>query len=377
MKTAELVWENNQWKHHAGERIDSQDAGLILVFGDLDAIGSDTFREPLMAAYPRAHIAGASTAGTIESSGMSEHSLVATVVAFEKGWIKMAVAKGLNNPTLRERAHELVQSLPKEHLRHVFILMDGLGGLDASLLVKGVNSAEKGLCVTGGLAGEGGEYKRTLVFGDCAPEERMAVAIGFYGEALHVSVGCETGWEEFGAERIVTRSEGNVIYEIDHKPAIQLYEDYLGDYISNLPASGLRFPLSVSRYSGDKEVVRVMMGINPDQSIVFAGDIPQGSVVRLMKTNVTNLIDGAELSAQAVRRHNEKPSLAIAITCAGRRAVLKQLADGELEAVQNRLGGQTRLCGFYSYGEIAPFSDDLKDCKLHNQTMTLTVVYED
>jgi len=202
-------------------------------------------------------------------------------------------------------------------------------------------------------------------------------AIGFYGDSLHVSVGCESGWEEFGAERIVTKSDGNSVYEIDNKPALKLYEDYLGEYIKDLPLSGLRLPLNVRRYSGEKEVVRVMMGINDDKSLWFAGDVPQGSTVRLMKTNVNNLVEGADLVARSIDPYNDKVSLVLAVSCSGRRNLLKEMADEELQALQERLGSNAHICGFYSYGELAPFSDNLLDCKLHNQTMTLSVIYED
>jgi hypothetical protein len=212
---------------------------------------------------------------------------------------------------------------------------------------------------------------------DGAAQEFKAVAVGFYGNSLHVSIGCETGWEEFGAERIVTRSAGNVVYEIDNKPALKLYEDYLGEFIKDLPNSGLQFPLNVKAHNGDKEVVRVMMEINEDKSLFYAGDVPQGSTVRLMKTNITNLITGADLVGRLIAKHNDKPALGLTVSCSARRSVLKHMVDEELQAIQEKLGDNVHLCGFYSFGELAPFSDNLLDCKLHNQTMTLTVIYED
>ncbi len=231
--------------------------------------------------------------------------------------------------------------------------------------------------MTGGLAGDGYKFERTVVLADGKAKERQAVAIGFYGESLGISVGCETGWEEFGAERVVTRSEGNVVYEIDNKPALKLYEDYLGEFIKDLPISGLRFPLNIREYEGDKEVVRVMMHINEDKSLLFAGDVPQGSTVRLMKTNVNNLVEGSEQVSKLIKKHNDKTAFALAVSCSGRRSVLKQMVDEELNVIKHTLGDQVHIGGFYSYGELAPFSDNLFDCKLHNQTMTLTVIYED
>ena len=254
-------------------------------------------------------------------------------------------------------------------------MADGLK-INGSELVKGLNSIFD-VSVTGGLAGDDLTFEQTLVFADGPATEMSAVAIGFYGENLHVSVGCKAGWEEFGAKRIVTKSEGNVIYEIDNKPALGLYEAYLGRYIKDLPASGLLFPLNIQEYEGDNEVIRVMMGINEDKSIIFAGDIPEGSTVRLMKTNIDNLIDGSSLVANTIQPYNQKRSLALTVSCSGRRSVLKQLVDEEIDVLHDILGDNSQVVGFYSFGEIAPFSDNVQDCKLHNQTMTLTVIYEE
>ena len=301
---------------------------------------------------------------------------MATLVAFEHGWTEVVSANNLENDSLEQKAKELIEQLPQENLQHIFVLMGGMK-LNGSLLVRGVNSCTKKIPITGGLAGDQFNFERTLVLSDGTAQECKALAIGFYGESLHVSIGCETGWKEFGAERIVTRSKGNIVYEIGNKPALKLYEDYLSEFIKDLPLSGLQFPLNVRNYEGDKEVVRVMMGINEDKSLFFAGDVPQGSIVRLMKTDVNNLIEGAELSASLINQYNDKPSLVLAVSCSGRRSVLKQMVDEELSVIQERLGKNSHLCGFYAFGELAPCSDNLLDCKLHNQTMTLTVIYED
>lgn len=376
MQIQEVVLENGTWREKGDSAIDPVSVQLILLFGSVEALSEKGHLLYFQSLYPNAHIVGASTAGTIESGTVSEHPLVATLVAFEHGWVEVVSVDELENGILEECSRKLIQKLPEENLRHLFVLMDGIK-LNGALLAKGVNSTGRNVATTGGLAGDEFAFGRTLVLADVEAKERQMAAIGFYGDSIHVRTGCESGWEEFGAERIVTRSDGNIVYEIDNKPALKLYEDYLGEYIKDLPLSGLRFPLNVRRYCGEKEVVRVMMGINEDKSLWFAGDIPQGSTVRLMKTNVNNLVEGAELVARSITPYNDKPALALAVSCSGRRNVLKELADEELEVLQERLGEHAHICGFYSYGELAPFSDNLLDCKLHNQTMTLSVIYED
>lgn len=375
MKIDKLHFKDNDWILDGEIECDSNDVDIVFVFGDIQLIREHDHTALLKQKYPNANIVGTSTAGNILDDVVSEYPGVATAVSFDKGHVVLKSAHSLENETLYETAQELAASLPKEGLRHVFVMADGLK-INGSQLVKGLNSILD-VSVTGGLAGDDLSFEQTLVFADGPADEMSAVIIGFYGEGIHISVGCKAGWEEFGAERTVTRSEGNIIYEIDNKPVLELYEAYLGDYIKDLPASGLLFPLNVKEYEGDHEVIRVMMGINKDRSIIFAGDIPQGSTVRLMKTNVDNLIDGSSLVANLIQPYNQKRSLALTVSCSGRRSVLKQLVDEEIDVLYNTLGENSQVVGFYAFGEIAPFTDNIVDCKLHNQTMTLTVIYEE
>jgi len=376
MKIDTLHFKNDTWLIDTKEPCNPDTVDIVFVFGDIIQLKEYDNARLLKQKYPNAHIVGASTAGNILDDELSEYSAVAAAVSFDKGHVLVKQTSITDKESLYDTSAILAQSFPKDKLKHLFVLADGLK-INGSELVRALND-NLDVSVTGGLAGDAFDFAdHTLVFADAPAQEKAVVAVGFYGDSIHTNIGCKAGWQEFGAERIVTRAEGNIIYEIDNKPALDLYEAYLGEYIKDLPASGLLFPLNIREYEGDHEVIRVMMGINEDKSLIFAGDIPQGSTVRLMKTNIDNLIDGASLVANAIQKHNNKPALALTVSCSGRRSVLKQLVDEELDAIHRSLNEHTQIVGFYSYGEIAPFSDDVLDCKLHNQTITLTVVYED
>jgi hypothetical protein len=176
---------------------------------------------------------------------------------------------------------------------------------------------------------------------------------------------------------VITRSTANVLYELDGQPALALYRKYLGEYARDLPASGLLFPLSLGTEAGES-VVRTILGVNEaEHSLTFAGDMPEGGHARLMKANFDRLIDGAVGAAQTcyAATGNTSPDLALLISCVGRKLVLKQRIEEEVEGVQDVLGQQAVLAGFYSYGEISPFTPSAK-CELHNQTMTITTLSE-
>ena len=204
-------------------------------------------------------------------------------------------------------------------------------------------------------------------------------AVGLYGDHVTIGHGSKGGWDNFGPERRVTRSHGNVLIELDGRPALELYKKYLGDLASGLPATGLLFPLALRADTNDqKSLVRTILAVDEErQSMTFAGDIPEGSLARLMRANFDRLIDGAsEAGSLAGVPHvgHTEQTLAIAISCVGRRLVLGERAEEEIEATLDVMPVGTRQIGFYSYGEISPYTNG--SCDLHNQTMTLTTIRE-
>jgi len=263
-------------------------------------------------------------------------------------------------------------------LRAVFILCDGTVA-NGTALVNGLyEELPKDVITSGGLAGDGERFETTWVADENGmPTTGQITAVGLYGDNIDINAGCQGGWDLFGPERIITRSSGNVLYEIDHKPALELYKTYLGERASELPASALLFPLAIS--SGDEDrapLVRTILGIDEEQnSLTFAGDVPEGWTAQLMRANLDHLVDGAYAAGTNLKLNtNHDTTLSVAISCVGRRLILGQRAEEETEALLDALPSATRQIGFYSYGELTP-SGQL-NCQLHNQTMTVTTISE-
>lgn len=351
---------------------------LVLVFGSSRQLAKKTLLDELKKAYPKAHHFGCSTAGEIYSTQVMDDSLVVTAVSFEHTQIEGSQVKLSKSVDSYQAGKLLAESLAKDGLVHVFTLSDGIN-VNGSNLVKGLShNLPEGITVTGGLAGDGERFQETMVFWDSTPEKNTIAAVGFYGDRLKVGYGSLGGWDPFGPERLITSSKGNVLYELDGHSALELYKKYLGEHAKGLPATGLLFPLSLRTKEGEKGVVRTILGINEEeQSMIFAGDMPVGAYARLMKANFDRLIDGAvgaaKTSYEAIGSHT--PELAILISCVGRKMVLKQRTEEEVEGVRDILGNETVITGFYSYGEISPFTP-ITECELHNQTMTITVYSE-
>lgn len=356
----------------------SFDPQLILIFGQPDLLVNSGYAEAFKKRYPNSIVTGCSTAGEICSSTVIDDTIVANAISFDKAKMEYGSVNLSDAESVYEAGKKLLSNFSTAGMRHVFVLSDGLA-VNGTALVEGIREKlPEHVNVTGGLAGDGSNFNRTYVIDNGAVKSGIISAVAFYGDSIEIGYGSLGGWKSFGIERSVTRSKDNVLYELDNLPALKIYKSYLGDQAENLPSSGLLFPLSL-RTSPDKEpVVRTILAVDEEeQSLTFAGDIPEGAYVKLMKANVDDLIYGAELAADLSYNKNigKKPEFAILISCVGRKLVMKQLVEEEVEAVKEALGEHSMITGFYSYGELAPFQQGER-CELHNQTMTITTFTE-
>ena len=352
---------------------------LVIVFASPALAREDGPLRELRRAFPRACFLGCSTAGEICGKTVRDETLVATALHLTHA---SCVGTSIEIHAAEEsfRAGQtLAQSFRADGLKHVLVLSDGLK-VNGSELVKGLALyLPATVAITGGLAGDGAAFGETRVLWNDTWKSGRIAAVGFYGDRLHIGHGTLAGWDPFGIDRQITRSHGNILYELDGQSALALYKKYLGEHAAGLPATGLLFPLELRTSEGQRGLIRTILAVNEqDQSMTFAGDIPQGAYARFMKANFDRLIDGAAGAAKATRKSAalQAPDLAILISCIGRKMALGQRIEEEVEAVGDVLGPDALLTGFYSYGEICPFAPTGR-CELHNQTMTITTFRED
>ncbi|MEY3343022.1 MAG: hypothetical protein RL090_706 [Bacteroidota bacterium] len=351
---------------------------LVICMGSKTNLANKPLLDTIRQTFPKAHTAFCSTSGEIYNNEVLDDTIVATVLEFEHTTIRTAMVNISSFDTSKAAAIALAKLLPADGLRYVMVFSDG-GKVNGSELVKGLNEGTAAdVLVTGGLAGDGTAFQSTLVGLDNYPEEGNILAVGFYGDRLVVSHGSMGGWESFGPERIVTKSNGNKLYEIDGKSALSLYKTYLGEEAKNLPASALLFPLSILTPEYEKPVVRTILSISEEEgSMTFAGDVPAGAKARFMKANFDKLTSAAyDAASQTMRDQSAKPVWALLVSCVGRKIILGPRTEEEVEAVREFYGPSTLLSGFYSYGEISPLIEDPSGCAFHNQTMTITSFHE-
>lgn len=364
-------------------------AQLVLYFGERSQLQDSNLFTDLQKMYPRAKIVGCSTGGEILHGEVADESCVFSAVSFDHTKVKTVYSDISAEKSQKVGEYLAKQLINEEDLSALFLLSDGLN-VNGSELIKGINEIlgpNSPVVVSGGLAGDGDRFQETLVGCNGPAKSGQVVAIGFYGRRLHVRTGTEGGWKNFGPKRLITKSKGSVLYTLDDQPALDLYKKYLGNEAENLPGSALYYPLLVYKEGVEEDgVIRTILSINEqEKSMTFAGDLPEGSIAKFMWGKFDDLIDSAGQSGQTAKAPDNKESLSFMISCIGRKLLMGQHVIGEVESAAQSLGEKNHHMGFYSYGEIAPGSlgnkGQGKNCStqsfLHNQTMTITTLWEE
>ena len=357
-------------------------ANLVLVFGSVKRFSDSKLPAFLKSRYPSAQLVGCTTSGEISAVGVFDDSIQITAIQWEKTIQRVAQTKISGMLNSFEAAANLAKQLKADTLRTVLVISDGLN-VNGSELLKGFQSVLGSIPIVGGLAGDGGAFVKTLQLFNDTISDNQIIAVGLYGNALITSTGALGGWKPYGPPRKVTKAEKNVVYEMDDKPALPLYRMYIGEAFSRgLPGTGLKFPLAViEEGKRDVEKIRTLLAIDSKaNSLTFAGNVEVGETVRLCQTNHGRLVEGAGNAANLVMEglsasKTNQAGLALLVSCVGRKGVMAENVGDEVKLVQQILGPQTSVTGFYSYGELAP-RPNTTDSVLHNQTMTIGYLSE-
>lgn len=368
------------WSIKAFPNMDSEQT-LVLIFAAPEIIDNPAPLKELAQHYPKSKIIGCSSAGEILGPNIMDNSMAVAVAQFEKTTIQIKKVTVNKAEDSFPAGKEIANQLNNNELRSILVLSSGLL-INGSEIVNGLNSIEKeNVIITGGLAGDGAHFKNPWVIfnGEIYTGDHI-VAVGLCGKSLQIGFASRGGWDIFGPERFITRSKNNILYELDGQPALALYKDYLGDRANELPSVGLLFPLAIRKDESDKrQLIRTFQAVDEkEQSLTFVGDMPTGYRAQLMHANFNRLIASAgEAGIDASNKMqiaNTGPTLAVAISCIGRRLLLGERTEEETEAILSTLPPGTKQLGFYSYGELCPHNAGT--CDFHNQTMTITTFHE-
>jgi hypothetical protein len=350
---------------------------LVMLFGPASALTDTAALAPLRRHLPHSCWMAAAAPAIVAGRQAHDDGLSATVVRFDRTRVRRFQTDiGPDRSETTAARHLAAALADSPGLAAVLVMVDALQ-VDGPALVEALVAAlPAGLPVAGGLGGDGTAAAGTG--NDGTPQGSVCV-IGLYGAHVHMARACRGGSIGFGPRRLVTRSEGQTVLDIDAQPALTLYREYLGRYADGLPEAASHFPLTVFRHGGDHHgVIRYVLDIDPArQSIRVAGDIPTGSQVQLSRAGRSELLDGAEQAARQVapRLPADRPVLNLVVSCVGRRHVLGEQTEDELEPFDDHLPDGSLQVGFYSFGEIS--SIDGQRCEMHNMTFTAAALWED
>ncbi len=380
MNVQQFIWcQTKGWGQKIAKNF-KENSDLVFIFGGKEVLDKKEIFDFLKLNFPKAILVGCSTAGEIYGTRVFDDTLVVTAVILECSSVKLEKIKINEIKESYQAGQKLADSLDKNELAHVIIFSEGIT-VNGSELVNGLLSRlPEGIGVTGGLAADGGKFQETLICANEIPQKGQIAALGFYGSKIKFGYGAKGGFVPFGPERLVTKADGNILHELDGQSALDIYKKYLGEEkTEDLATNQFYFPLTYRNAGMKTGVVRTILSINEkNKTMTFAGDISEGGYAQMMKASHDKLIDGSSLAATITlesMKERQGETLALLISCVGRKIILKQRVEEEIEEVHEILGDDVKLMGFYSYGEIAHFTPHER-CDLHNQTISITAFFE-
>ncbi len=355
----------------------SENIDLIILFSSNEIITQD-FLTKLKMKFPNVEIMGCSTSGEIGDS-VEDDSISVLAMKFESTSIKCATVEIADMSSSRKAGADLANKLKGDKLKGVFILSPGLN-VNGSKFTLGLRDVLKeDISISGGLAGDGLDFSNTKTIYNDKVFSNFAVGVGFYGDNVEIRTDARGGWRPFGPLRRVTKVEDNILYELDGKSALALYKEYLGDKANDLPSSGLLYPFAIMDDDDNQDgvgLIRTILDIDEEKgSLVLAGDMEVGQQVCLMNASTEQLVEGAERAAENLGDVSKDNGALICVSCVGRKILMGDDTEDELDSIRDVVGEHFPIAGFYSYGEICHY-ERTKQAELHNQTMTITYITE-
>jgi hypothetical protein len=333
-------------------------------------------------AFPASALVGCSSAGSMLGHSLVDNALCVTVTRLDSSSLQRVEAElpegGLDDAATTSAAvgRALARQLAaRSGLRAVLIWADGLAIDGCALSEAMTTELSPDVLLTGALAADAGQFRATWVLAHDGPKRARVVALGLFGTRLRVHHGIGSGFALLGPPRRITKANGSVLQTLDGRPALDTYRAYLGARAHSLPAAALHFPVQL-HVDGKEPVVRTVLGIDEDSGAIrFAGGMPEGSTVTLLRCSREQLLTSAEEAMHVALAGCPSPALVNVVSCIGRRLVFGTRAEDEVDGLARQLPTGAVLQGCYSFGEVAPVAAGCS-ARLHNQSVCVTALGE-
>jgi hypothetical protein len=322
---------------------------------------------------------GCTTDGEISTEGFSIGSSVLGGIASDQIEFELALVEHISGDS--EQAGRDLATAFSDEVCYIQLFSDGITGNGSAILRSMAAGFKDTIPVAGGTSGDAGKFKATWQFQGDRVYSDAAVAIGFKGK-FKLGTGVWSGWAPIGLPKRVTRAEGNVLYELNGESALSVYERFLGRHAKRLPGVGVEYPLGIiGQFEGpnghDHLLLRATMSVNwEEQSIQFAGEIPEGAMVYLTCGERASILDATEKAARLAiddLGQDVEPAIVFFYSCMARKTLLGLRTKEEIERVRTQFNPDVPIIGFYTYGEFCRVNRGGPSL-LHNETATLSII---
>lgn len=324
------------------------------------------------------NVVGCTSAGEISCEGYGYNSAVLGGFVSDQVDVHVAFVDEIARDS--ERAGEILAASLPGGVHFVQLFSDALKGNGCALLRGMTRVLGDATVIGGGAAADNMRFCHTLQFFGPSIHTGAAVAMGFSGR-FRLGMGVRSGWSPIGIAKRVTRAAGNVVYELNHQPALEVYRRFLGKHVDKLPAVGAEYALGLVDNYGtmgldDYCLMRASLAVNhQDGSILYGGEVPQGAMVRFTCCDSNSLLEAAGGAGRAAvaELSGSTPVMAFFYSCLARKVMLGRRTPEETEMVRQILGRSIPILGFYTFGEYGRIAIG-KPSVLHNETAAVTIL---
>lgn len=332
--------------------------------------------DQIHAKWPDLHLIGCTTDGEFSSeNGYVEDSMVLTLftsnsIEFSSGFINNQVIDMENE--CRNKIFDSINQMTKEP--SLCLLFSDVINTNGESVMEHVSAITSGnLPIVGGISADSWRFNQTKQFYKTISSDHISPYLLMSGDFVF-SIGMDCGWEAIGEMGTVTKSKGNIVYEIDHMPTLKFYQHILGNH--SKPT--LELPLAVYDHNGNFSYMRTSFEKYNDEdgSVTFLGNIPQESKVRITMVNRDSILNGTRSSINQSANNfplETSPLIALCFSCSARRVLLGTRTKEEARLLREILGDEVKFVGFYTYGEFCPNLIESEN-EFHNETFVVVLL---
>lgn len=331
-------------------------------------------------------IIGCSGTAILSDKGITKSGIVIMVMGLPQDvYFNTACVKEIKTKTPLNAGEEfgdkLLYGFHDLHRDLSIFFSDGLTEEGSDFISGLQRKLGKSFPLIGGCASDNLTFKKTYVYFNQEVLNDSACGIVLGGK-LNFGIGVKHGWKPLGKPHRITQSYANVVYKIDEQPAVKLYEDYLASDLTNLKKElkhiSVLYPIGIFLPGEEEYLLRNLLSIQNDGSLVLQGNVSQDAEIRLMIGTKESCLSATQQALEDVKKGlmGRESNFLLVFDSASRYILLGREAEKELKIIKETLGKNTQVIGIYTYGEQAPLKaiSYQGQTYFHNQTITLVAI---